>query len=183
MKIPVGISNHHVHLTKEHYDILFYEEIEVKYLLKQTGEFASNQKVNIKVDDKIIENVRVVGPFRNYTQIELLNKDCEYLNINAPVRNSGDLCGAQTVELIGPKGVVNAKESTIIANKHIHFPLSELTKTNYKDGDIVSVKTKDNKIINNVHIKAKDDYILEFHINKDEASVYNLENNQEVVIC
>lgn len=124
-----------------------------------------------------------MGPFRNYTQVEILKSDAQYLGINPPVRNSGDLKDAVTVTLIGDKGSVVANESTIIANRHIHFPSKLIAETGYKDGDVILVKLKDGKILDNVNIKVGDISVLEFHINKDEAIDLCLENNDEVEIC
>lgn len=182
MKIPVGISNHHAHLTKEVYVALFGDEpLTIKRNLKQPGEYASNQKINIEANNKQIENIRVVGPLRNYTQVELLEEDAEYLQINAPLRDSGNLKESSDLILKGPKGLTIVKECAIIANRHIHLPKN--LQPNIEDKSIVCVKTKENKIINNVHIKISENYELEFHINKDDAMNFNLQNGEEVEIC
>ena len=107
MNIPVGISNRHVHLTEEVWKKLFGdEEITVRNYLNQPGQFASNMTVDVKVGDAIINHIRVVGPFRNYNQIEIDDTDAKILGVIPPRRQSGDLNGSLPITVIGPKGSV-----------------------------------------------------------------------------
>lgn len=184
MIIRVGVSNHHVHLTKEALNVLFGEnyELTVKRYLLQKGQFAAEETVSLVKNNKILEHVRVVGPLRCYTQVELLDEDNEYFNINAPVRKSGDLKNSETIEIVGPKGSYLAKESTIVSNTHIHMSSEDLKKFNRKSDEIVSVKCK-NQVINNVQIKSDKTCVLEMHINKDIAKKLNIETKDEVEIC
>lgn len=182
IEINVGVSNHHVHLSRDVLDKLFGKgyELTIKRNLSQKGEFASYETVSIKANDKVIENVRVLGPVRSYTQVELLSSDCKYLTINAPIRDSGDLENSASVTIIGPKSELTLDNSCIIANNHIHINSS--TYPFLKNKDIVSVITKDNKIINDVHIKKGDNFTLELHIDKDVALKYNLSNGDKVIL-
>lgn len=182
IEINVGVSNRHVHLNREVVDILFGKgfELTVRNVLSQKGDFASNETVSLKSDKNIIEEVRVVGPIRNYTQVELAKSDADYLGLNPPVRDSGDLDNSEEITLIGPKGEVKLKNVCIIACNHIHASNDELPM--YKSGDVVSVKTKDGVVIDNVHIKKQDNFSLEMHIDKDNSSKYNLVDGDKVIL-
>ena len=109
-KVPVGISNHHVHLTKETYEQLFHEKIEKLKDLKQTGEYASKQTVTIKGPKGEIEKVRILGPFRSYNQVEISNSDAFILGIKPPVRKSGDLENAEKITIIGENGSIDSRK-------------------------------------------------------------------------
>lgn len=182
IKIPVGISNRHVHLTKENVDILFGKNYNLKKRrdLSQTGQYACEEIVTLKNKDKLIEHVRVLGPVRNYTQVEISKTDAIYLELNPPIRNSGDLEGAETITIIGPKGEIECKNSCIIATRHIHINSSDYP--NLKDNDIVKLKTRDNVIMDNVYIKKDPTFVLELHIDKDDAEKFGLENGDVVIL-
>lgn len=183
MKIPVGVSNRHIHLTEEVKNILFGEdfELKVKRELKQKGEYASESVLEIKGPVGKIENVRVIGPLRDYNQVEILKSDESVLGITAPIRNSGDLENSGSLLLIGPKGEKYLESICIIANRHIHMNEDDAKLLGVSEGDIVKVK-KDNIIIDNVHIKVKSTNELEIHIDKDDALKYGIENLDEVQI-
>lgn len=185
MNISVGVSNHHVHLTREVLDVLFGYgyELTKKRDLVQLGQFACEETVSLECNGKVLEHVRIIGPCRNYTQVELLEKDCSFFGINAPVRTSGDLSGSETVTIVGPKGKYVANESTIIADKHIHMSKDDLINFNVNKGDIVSVKCENGIILDDVHIKSDETCKLEFHMNKDEALEFGIENLMKVEIC
>ena len=182
--IKVGVSNHHVHLNKESLSALFGDNynLTVKRPLLQKGQFAANETVDIIKNGKILEHIRIVGPLRSYTQVELLDTDNEYFNIKAPVRKSGDLNGSETVLLKGPNGTYEAKESTIVSNTHIHMSSEDLKTYNKVNDEYVTIKCKD-KIIENVQIKSDETCVLEMHINKDIAESLNIETGDEVIIC
>lgn len=169
--IPVGLSNHHVHMTREVAYEIFGEgyELTCKRELLQKGEFACHETVDVVINGKKIERLRVIGPYRKYTQVELLDKDCDYLEVEHLRRNSGDISGSIPFKLIGPYGEVDVECGAFVANNHIHFSSGDLEKYNCNNGDIVSVMTEDGKIIDNVFIKSDDTCIKEFHINKDEG--------------
>lgn len=185
MNIKVALSNRHVHLTKEDAYKLFGEnyELTIRRKLAQKGQFASEETVTLRKNNKEIERVRIVGPYRPYTQVELLEADNEYFGIKAPVRSSGDLEGSESMVIIGPYGEINALNSTIVSNRHIHMSEEDLKKFNRKNKEIVSVKLKNDKILDNVEIKSDDTCVLEMHINKDDAEKNNIESDMEVIIC
>lgn len=181
MEVKVGVTNRHVHLTREDLNILFGDNYELtpRNYLDQPGQFATVETVTLKTPKNIKEYVRIVGPVRNYTQVEVLESDKEYFGINPPVRNSGDLENSETITIIGPKGEITKDNSCIIANRHIHINTRDAN--NFKEDEIVSVKYN-NLILDNVHIKIGDNYALAFHINKDDAINNNIENGGIVIL-
>lgn len=181
MQIKIGLSNRHIHLTKEDLETLYGKgyELTVRNYLDQPGQFASNETVTLKSPYNIKENVRIVGPTRSYTQVELLESDKEYFKLNPPVRTSGDLADSETITIIGPKGEINKENVCIIANRHIHINTRD--KGKYQDDQIVSVKVKDT-ILDNVHIKLGDNFAFAMHINKDDAENNNIENGDIAII-
>lgn len=185
MKINIGISNHHVHVTREVLDVLYGKnyELTVKRPLTQKGQFASEETVTLEKNGKTKEHIRIVGPIRKYTQIELLESDNEYFEINAPVRSSGDLEGSESITLIGPKGKIEVNDSTIVANRHIHMSQDDLINFNKTNKEIVKVKTSKGIVLNDVHIKSDDTCVLEMHINKDDAEKLGIEMGDSVEIC
>lgn len=180
MKVSIGVSNRHVHLTKEHLEVLFGEsyELEKKSDLTQPGMFASNSLVTIKTSKSEIENVRIVGPVRNYTQVEISKTDAYKLGINPPIRNSGDVSGSSPITIIGPVGTLNLEEGCIIPTRHIHILPSQLKMYGLEGRDEVSVKVAGEKggILNNVHLKVSEDSFFELHLDTDDANAHLLKN-------
>lgn len=173
MKILLGISNRHLHLTEEDYKVLFgEEEIEKIKDLVQPGEFATDKKVTIKTPKATIANVRLLGPLRKYTQVEISKTDSYVLGINPPVRNSGDLDGAETITLVGPKGEVTKENACIIATRHIHITSADRKRFNLEDKMFVKVRVNSEKptVFEEVHLKESDSYALEFHIDTDDGN-------------
>ena len=181
MEIKVGVSNRHVHLTREDINILFGDNYELtpRNYLDQPGQFATEETVTLKTNKNIKENVRIVGPERSYTQVEVLESDKEYFGINPPVRNSKDLENSEKITIIGPKGELTKDNICIIANRHIH--INSKDNKLFKEDELVSVQYND-IVIDNVHIKIADDYALAFHINKDDALNNNIENGSIVIL-
>ena len=183
MKINVGVSNRHVHLTKEDLEILFGNNYELskKADIKQPGQYAANETVIIKTDKDIIENVRVLGPIRSYTQVELSKTDAYKLGINPPLRNSGEVEDASVVTIIGPIGEIT-KPCAILVRRHIHITKEDKEKYNLPDMITVGVNSERGGVLNNVQVKVSDEAYLEMHIDTDEANAFNLKNNDEVEI-
>ena len=184
MKVNIGVSNRHVHLTKKDLETLFGEGyvLTKKADLKQTGQYACNETVTIKTEKNEFQNVRIIGPTRNYTQVEVSASDSYFLGIKPPVRDSGDLENSETVKIIGPKGTVDATNSTIISIRHIHMSTEDLRKYNVKDKQFVNVLVDGIKgcILKNVLIKGDDSFVLEMHIDLDEANAMLLSNGSTV---
>ena len=180
MKVSIGVSNRHVHLTKEHLEVLFGEgfELEKKSDLTQPGMFASNSLVTIKTEKSEIENVRIVGPIRRYTQVEISKTDAYKLGINPPVRDSGDISGSSPITIIGPVGILNLEEGCIIPTRHIHILPSQLKMYGYDEKDKVSVRVDGQKggILNNVSLKVSEESFFELHIDTDDANAHLINN-------
>ena len=177
--IPLGVSNHHIHLTEATFHKLFGPDakLETYRELYQPGDIAAKQAVTI-VGSKMrsIENVRILGPLRNYDQVELSLTDAIQLGINPPVRNSGDLKGAAPLTLVGPKGAVYLKECAIIANRHMHMPSDIANKFGVKDGDFCKVRIGGSKgtIFENVLVRVNDAWKLQIHLDTDDANAANV---------
>ena len=175
MKISVGVSNRHVHLTKETYDYLFDgKKIEKRNDLNQIGEFASTDTVDLVYKDRIIEHVRVLGPFRNDNQIELLGTDLTNLGLDAPVRRSGDLEGTPGITLKNGNKTLDIDHGVIRAERHVHVPTNRENELNLHERDIIEFKT--DKCTFNAQVKVSDNGYFELHIDKDEAAYYGLSN-------
>jgi propanediol utilization protein len=175
MKIKVEVSNRHIHLSKEICESLFGKKFKltVKRELSQEGEFASNSTLSLKAKKGIIENVRIVGPLRDYTQVELSRSDAKILGINPPVRNSGDLNDSESVILIGPKKEIKVDKSVIIATRHLHINDIEAKKKNLKNDQIISLIIND-KQMNNIHVKICKTYTTALHVDKDDEKEYGI---------
>ena len=180
MKVLVGISKRHVHLTKEVWNKLFGdEEIEVRNYLNQPTQFASTSTVDLKNGDKIINHVRVVGPLRDYNQVEVALSDAKELGLNPPRRQSGDLDGSLSITLIGPKGEVHLDNSLILAEAHIHMESDMMKELNLVNREVVSLY-KDGKYLFDAKIKESNPGYFECHIDSDEALEYGLSNDDEL---
>lgn len=181
LKVNIGISNRHLHLTKETYEMLFDEELSIKKDLVQPGEFASNQVVTIKGEKGEISNVRILGPFRPYNQVEVSRHDARSLGINPPVRKSGDLEGAEKITVIGPKGEVTLDEACIIANRHLHMSTEEALRLNIKNDQKVKVVISGEKSgIIDAFVKTGDNAVTELHLDTDDANAFLLAGNEEL---
>ena len=184
MKISVGISNRHVHLTKDALELLFGKDfkLEVQKELSQKGQFASTSLVTIKGPKGEIPNVRVLGPVREYNQVEISKTDSFKLGVNPPVRNSGDLSGSFPITIIGPNGILELNEGCIIATRHIHISYDDLNKIGLPNNSKVQIKINGEKggILDNVYLKASENGTLELHVDTDDANA-NLLNQGDLV--
>ena len=185
MQIKVGISNRHVHLSEEDFKELFRETnfYSIKDL-SQEGEFMSNLTVDIKTEKDIIKNVRVVGPIRKHTQVEISKTDAYKLGINPPIRMSGDFKDALDIMLSSNIKTITCKNSCILAHRHVHCKTSELEKYNLREGQVLKIKIDGIRgaTIDNVIVKAKETFNLELHLDTDEANALNLKNGDIVEI-
>lgn len=184
--IPVGVSNRHIHLTREHLDILFGSGYELTPLkdLSQPGQYACKEQLTlIGPSLKAIEGVRVLGPLRSHSQVEISKTDSFTLKVKPPVRESGDVAGSAPITIVGPKGIVQLKEGCILANRHIHMSPANGEKYGVKDGDYVSVMTKgDGKrtLLYDVQIRVSDKFVLEMHLDTDDANSCGIGNGAKV---
>lgn len=182
MKISVGVSLRHIHVTKEDYNLLFDEKMEIKNEIKQPGQFSTVQTVTLKNGDRKIENVRIIGPERNYTQVEISRTDAYYLKLDPPVRASGDLNDAEEITIQGPKGEITRK-ACIIADRHIHITPKMRKEYNLtKDYYDVKITGKKGGILSNVRISEKENSTYEMHIDSDDANAFEIKQNDKVEI-
>lgn len=176
-EVPIGISNRHIHLKQEDYDTLFPNEpVKKKKDLKQPGEFAAEQTVTISGPKGEIPNVRLLAPLRSISQVEISKTDARKLGIDAPISLSGDLSKAEEVILKTTDGSIKIK-GCIIAKRHIHMTNKEAIALNLKKGDIVKVEvnTPERKtIFDDVVVRPNEKFILEMHIDTDEANAANI---------
>lgn len=182
-KVPVGLSNRHVHLSKEHINILFGEGHELTPFkdLSQPGQYACEEKVDLVGPKRTIPGVRVLGPARKESQVEISLADGFTLGLsNVPVRDSGNLEGTPGVKLVGPKGEVELPRGVIAAARHIHMHTSDAEKYGLKDKDMVKVKVEGPRglTFENVLIRVHDTYALDFHIDVEEGNAAGLSNCQ-----
>ncbi|MBA7625399.1 Phosphate propanoyltransferase [subsurface metagenome] len=180
--IPVEISNHHVHLTRDSLDILYGKDYELTKLrdLSQPGEFASNERVSIVgANMKVIEKVRILGPLREYTQAELSITDGYFLGLDLPTRISGNIKGSPPIIFIGPKGVLTLLEGAIRAARHIHMTPKDAECFQVKNGDRVKVEVSGEHgvIYKDVAIRVSQKSKLAFHLDTDEANAGNVKGS------
>ncbi len=184
--VPVGVSNRHIHLTQADVETLFgpgYQLTKKKDLMG--GQYACNECctiVGLKL--RAIENVRVLGPCRKATQVEISATDARMLGISVPVRESGDIAGSAPIAIVGPKGAVYCPEGCIVAARHIHMAPSDAAACGVKDGDYVSVKVDNERgtIFNEVKIRVDDSFTLEMHIDTDEANACGIRTGDRAEI-
>ena len=185
-EIKVGVSQRHVHLSREDLDTLFGKgyELTVKKVL-MGREYASNEFVTLVGPSlKSIEKVRVLGPVRKNTQVEISRTDTFLLKVSPPVRPSGKIEGSEKLVLVGPKGTVYLKEGVIIANRHIHLTPEYAEKHGIADGDYVDVEVEGIKPTRfyEVQVRVRDDFNIEMHIDTDDANSAGLKNGDLVRI-
>lgn len=185
-QVPVGVSARHIHLTQEHVEALFgegYRLTKKKDLMG--GQYACNETVTVVgIKLRAIENVRVLGPVRKASQLEISATDAMKLGVAAPIRESGNVAGSAPIAVVGPKGVIYLKEGCIIAMRHIHMSPADAAAAGVKDGDIVSVKADNERgtVFNQVKIRVNDSFTLEMHIDTDEANASKIKTGEMVTI-
>ena len=184
MKVLLGISNRHVHLTEEDYNVLFGDEpLGVVKELVQPGQFSSDKKVSLKTEKRTIDNVRLLGPLRNYTQVEISKTDSFSLGLNPPIRNSGDLDGAETITIVGPNGEVT-KPCCIIANRHLHINPAQRQELGLVGVEKVCARITGEKdtVFQDVYIKESPDFTLELHLDTDDGNGAFAKSGEEIEI-
>ncbi|MBI9016156.1 MAG: phosphate propanoyltransferase [Phycisphaerae bacterium] len=180
--IPLGVSNRHLHLRKDTFEMLFGfgTEFEVYRDLFEPGEFASKHSVTI-VGAKMrpIQNVRILGPFRDYDQVEVSLSDAINLGINPPI---GDLSKGAPLTLIGPKGSIYREHIAIIANRHVHMSPRDAEQYGVKDGDYCKIRIPGIKpvVLENVLIRTNQSWKLMLHLDTDDANAAHVRCDTEV---
>lgn len=172
--VPIGVSARHLHLTQEHLEVLFGKGAQLhpkKELMG--GQYAADERVTIVGTNlRVIENVRVLGPLRKETQVELAKTDAVKLGIAPPIRESGNIKASAPITLVGPKGAVHLTEGCIIAKRHIHMNNKDAQSFGLRDNQTVSVVIGEERegILNQVQIRVHPSFTLEMHIDTDEAN-------------
>ena len=185
--VPIGVSNRHIHLTKEDLFTLFGEGYELTPLkdLSQPGQYACKELLTIVGPSlRPIENVRVLGPVRSKSQVEISATDSYVLKVKPPVRESGNIAGSAGITIIGPKGVVTLKEGCIIANRHIHMSPEDGIAFGVKDGDTVTVDVEGKRRTRwyDVQVRVSPDFRLEMHVDTDDANAAGIGNGFKVKV-
>lgn len=184
--VPIGVSARHIHLTQEHVEVLFGEGYQLtKRKELMGGQFAANEQVTIVgLKLRAVENVRVLGPVRSKSQVEISATDAIKLGVRAPIRLSGDIEGSAPIAVVGPKGVIYLDEGCIIAKRHIHMAPKDAIAAGVRNGDIVSVKADNERgtVFNHVQIRVDESFTLEMHIDTDEANAAKISTGETVTI-
>ena len=184
--VVVGVSNRHIHLSQEDLEILFGKGHALTKMkdMKQPGQFAAKETVTIQGPKGKFEGVRVLGPVRKETQVEISISDSFKLGVKPPVRESGKLDGTPGVKIIGPKGEVIKEHGVIVAGRHIHMPKFIADIKGYKDLDIVKVETCGERkvLLYNVLMRVGNNMAKEIHLDMDESNASGLKNNDFVKI-
>ncbi|HIZ76902.1 MAG TPA: phosphate propanoyltransferase [Firmicutes bacterium] len=173
-QVPIGISNRHVHVSQADLEKLFGEgyELTPKKDLSQPGQFACEECVDVVGPKGTIERVRILGPVRPETQVELAQTDARKIGVNAALRESGVLDGTEGCKLVGPKGEIELEKGCIVAHLHIHFHTDEAAKMGIKDHQVLTVLVRGQKnvLFCDVIARVGDKMKLDFHLDTDEAN-------------
>lgn len=185
--VPIGVSNRHIHLTQADVNTLFGEGYELTKIkdLKQPGQYACRETLTIVGPSmRPIEGVRVLGPVRRASQVEISRTDSFQLKVKPPVRESGDIGGSAGITIIGPRGIVTLPEGCIIANRHIHMGLADAAQYGVVDGDYVTVDATGEKRTRwyDVQVRVSPDFVLEMHVDTDDANAAGIGNGSTVTI-
>lgn len=183
--ILVETSARHVHVNQETLEILFGKgaELTVKKELSQPGQYASNQKVDLvwyktnrvtgEKQEVVTKGVSILGPCRNFNQVELSMTDARALGVNAPVRESGDVKGSAPIKLVGPCGSVDLSEGAIVAKRHIHMTPKDAEEFGVTNGQLVGIEiTNDSRslLFKDVVVRVSEKFALACHIDTDESN-------------
>ena len=184
--VPVGVSARHIHLTQEHVEILFgpgYHLTKKKDLMG--GQFAANEQVTIVgLKLRAIENVRVLGPVRKASQVEISATDAMKLGIKAPIRESGDVAGSAAIAVVGPQGAIYLKEGCIVAKRHIHMSPEDAAAFGVHDKQVVSVQAPGARggLLEEVPVRVDKSFTTEMHIDTDEANGLGIANGSKLPV-
>lgn len=184
--IKVGVSARHVHLSQKDLETLFgkgHELTPKKYLMGD--QFAAEECVTLVSPSlRSMEGVRVLGPVRSESQIEISRTDTFKLKVSPPVRPSGEIKGSAPMALVGPCGSVFLNEGCIIANRHIHMTPADANKYGVKDNDVVDVEIQNSKPTRyyNVQVRVREDFNTEMHIDTDDANAAAIKQGDHVEI-
>lgn len=186
IKVPIGVSGRHAHVSREHLDILYGEGYELTSIkeLSQPGQYAAQETIDLVTEKGSFKNVRILGPVRSKSQVEIALTDAVKLGIKPPVRDSGDLAGSPGVTLVGPKGSVQLQEGVIAACRHIHMTPADAERMNLTDKEIVQVCCGGERglLFDQVLVRVSPSYQLEMHIDTDEGNAAMVKTGEMVTV-
>lgn len=185
LTIPVGVSNRHVHVTEKHFQVLFGESASLTELrpLSQPGQFAAQETVTLVGPFGVIRNVRILGPFRQQTQIEISRTDGYTLGVHPPVRVSGAIEGTPGATIVGPAGSLTLSEGLIVAKNHVHMSEEDARTFDVMHGDTLIVASAERPVIfQEVLVRVNKSYRLELHLDQDEANAAGLSTGEHVKV-
>jgi len=179
-KVPVGLSGRHIHVSQEHLEKLFgkgYQLTEYK-VLSQPGQYACTEKVDLVGPKRTIKGVRILGPVRKETQVEILRSDGFVLGVNAPVTDSGGLEGTPGIKIVGPKGEVDLEKGVMVAGRHIHMTPEDAKEYEVKNGQRVKLRAggKRGVVFENVLVRVSTKFALDCHLDLEEGNAAALSN-------
>ncbi|MFF2482570.1 phosphate propanoyltransferase [Paenibacillus sp. NPDC058071] len=178
--VPIGVSARHIHLSAEHVAILFGEGYELTEFkpLSQPGQYAANETVEVIGPKGSFAKVRILGPVRKGTQLEVSRTDAFSLGVNPPVRESGNTAGSAGIKLRGPAGEVSIEEGVIVAARHIHFHTSDAERFGIQDKQSLRVRYGGDRgvVFENVIARVSPEFALDMHIDTDEANAAGVAN-------
>ncbi|USG65543.1 phosphate propanoyltransferase [Brevibacillus ruminantium] len=184
--IPVGVSNRHVHLSPEDVETLFGPGYQLTPLreLSQPGQFACQETVTIVGPKGSLHGVRILGPARGVSQVEISRTDSFQLGVNAPVRMSGDLAGTPGLILVTAKGSRVLESGVIVAKRHVHMSVEEAAEYQVKDGDTLILQTTSERpiIYPDVVVRVNPRFSLDFHVDLDEGNAAHLKTGDRVQV-
>ncbi|AZN40929.1 phosphate propanoyltransferase [Paenibacillus albus] len=184
--VPVGVSARHIHLTQEHVETLFGQGAELTVFkdLSQPGQYAANEQVEVIGPKGSFAKVRILGPVRPRTQLEVSRTDAFQLGINPPVRESGNIAGSAGITIKGPAGEVTIEEGVIVAARHIHFHTSDAERWGITDKQRLTVRLQGERglVLENVVARVSPDFALDMHIDTDEANASGAKTGDQAEI-
>jgi putative phosphotransacetylase len=181
-KVHIGVSARHIHLSKDHINILFgqgYTLNEFK-ALSQPGQFAAEEVVSVQGPRGRMDKIRILGPARSETQLEISRTDSFSLGLNPPLKQSGDIAGTPGIKVIGPAGTVDLEYGVIVAARHIHFHTSDALAWGITDKQMLKVKLNGERplVLENVIARVSDQFALDLHIDTDEANAAGVKTDE-----
>ncbi|CAG7624255.1 phosphate propanoyltransferase [Paenibacillus allorhizosphaerae] len=185
-QVPVGVSARHIHLSEEHIAKLFGSGYELSVLkdLSQPGQFAAKETVAVIGPRGQFDKVRILGPARGKSQLEVSRTDAFTLGITPPVRESGNIAGTPGIKVVGPAGEMELAEGVIVAARHIHFHTDDAAKWGIADKQRLSVRVEGERalVFENVVARVSDQFALDMHIDTDEANAAGVKTGDIAVI-
>lgn len=184
--VTVGVSNRHIHLNRADMNILFGTGSELTRMkdLGQPGQYAAEEIVTLRGSKGELGRVRVLGPLRSETQVEISVADGYLLGLKAPVRDSGQLKNTPGIEIIGPKGSVKKTRGVIVAKRHIHMTPEDARRYGLQDKQLADVEIEGARgaVLKQVLIRVSDVYALEMHLDVEEANALGVKTGETAYV-